>query len=334
MLSAHTGRTETFSHPPVRMTGGFWAAIYSFQLDRPPPELGGPLVLRVMPNRNTAARERIVQRTVAEEGYPTPRVVLDGFDEALGGSFMVMQRAEGVALLAGLDIGRALLGLPKILRRVARQLSIASVQLHDLDPQPVIALLEAAGVDIASMGVEGRLDEIRAAAGVPFAGFAELVTWLESRQPSLVPAVVCHGDIHPFNMLMNVDESFTLLDWTNANLCRREFDVGFTAALLHTAPVEVPKIAERPVAAVMAMLARRFIDTYRRMAPINLDVVEWFETLQYGRCLAAVAMAPLIGDGIVGDAHPFRKSAPAMLRQVRMITDVTIELSTPAAPER
>ena len=81
----------------------------------------------------------------------------------------------------------------------------------------------------------------------------------------------------------------------------------------------------------MGMLARRFIDTYRRMAPINLDVVEWFETLQYGRCLAAVAMAPLIDDGIVGDTHPFRKSAPAMIRQVRTITDVTIELSGPPA---
>ena len=280
-----------------------------------------------MPNRDTGVRETIVQRMVAEQGYPTPRVVLDGFDEGLGGSFMIMERADGVALLEGLAIGSALLGLPKILRRVARQLSIAAVQLHDLDPQPIAESLEAAGVDVASLGVESRLDEIRAAAGVPFAGFTELVAWLESRRPALTPAVVCHGDIHPFNMLMTPDESFTLLDWTNANLCRREYDVGFTAALLHTAPVEVPRIAERPVAAIMGTLARRFIDTYRRMAPINLDVVEWFETLQYGRCLAAVAMAPIINDGIVGDAHPFRKAAPAMIRQVRTITEVEIKLS-------
>jgi aminoglycoside phosphotransferase (APT) family kinase protein len=311
------------------MTGGFWAAIYGFELQQPPPDLSGPLVLRVMPNRNTAVRETIVQRGVAEQGYPTPRVVLDGFDEGLGGSFMVMERVDGVALLAGLGIGRALFSLPKILRRVARQLSVASAQLHDLDPRPIIKSLEAAGVDIASLGVEARLEEIRAAAKVPYSGFGELVAWLESRRPSLAPAVVCHGDIHPFNMLMTADESFSLLDWTNANLCRRELDVGFTAALLHTAPVDVPRIAERPVGAIMGNLAGRFIDTYRRMSPINLDVVEWFETLQYGRCLAAVAMAPLIDDGIVGDAHPFRKSAPAMLRQVRLITDVTIELATP-----
>ena len=44
-------------------------------------------------------------------------------------------------------------------------------------------------------------------------------------------------------------------------------------------------------------------------------------------------MAPLVGDGIVGDTHPFRKSAPAMIREVRTITDVTIELSSPAAEQ-
>lgn len=33
-------------------------------------------------------------------------------------------------------------------------------------------------------------------------------------------------------MLVTVDGSFNVLDWTNFNLCRREYDVGFTAALL------------------------------------------------------------------------------------------------------
>jgi aminoglycoside phosphotransferase (APT) family kinase protein len=151
-----------------------------------------------------------------------------------------------------------------------------------------------------------------------------LLAWLERRKPAFTPAVVCHGDIHPFNMLVNEDGSFTMLDWTNGNLCRREYDVGFTAALLQCAPIEVPRLAERPLAAFTGALARRFIDTYRRSALINLDVVEWFEMLQYGRCLAAVVTAP-IDDPIIGKNHPFRLSAKAMARQVRIITDVTIQ---------
>ena len=65
------------------------------------------------------------------------------------------------------------------------------------------------------------------------------------------------------------------------------------------------------------------------MAPVNLDVVEWFETLQYGRCVAAVATAALVDDGIVGPGHPFRVAAPAMIRQVDIITGVTIALPQP-----
>jgi aminoglycoside phosphotransferase (APT) family kinase protein len=287
--------------------------------------MSGPLVLRVMPDPAAAVRETIVQREVAEQDYPTPRVVLDGFDEGLGGAFMVMERAEGVPLLAGLNVGRVLLRLPTTLRLLAQQLSTATLRLHDLDPQPVVDSLAAAGIDVAALGTEVRLEEIRRAAEASSAGFDDLLRWLESRRPVSTPAVVCHGDIHPFNMLVTEDGSFSLLDWTNGNICRREYDVGFTAALLQCAPLEVPRVATRVVQAITGSLSRRFVDAYRKVAPINLDVVEWFETLQYGRCLAAVVTVPT-DDDIVGERHPFRLAAPAMVRQVRMITGVTIEV--------
>ena len=328
VVSAHAGARQAFAQRPTPMTGGYWAAIYSFELAQPPDDLRGSLVVRVMPRTGAAVVETIVQRTVASQGYPTPRVVMDGYDEALGGAFMVMERVDGVALLEELGIGRTLWGLPKTVRRVASQLSVAAVQLHDLDPQPVVDALETAGVDIASLGVARRIDEIRAAAETSLAGFDELLSWLDRARPSLTPSVVCHGDIHPFNMLMTSDGSFNLLDWTNANLCRRELDVGFTAALLQCAPIAVPSPARKPLAAFTGALARRFIDSYRRIAPINLDVVEWFEVLQYGRCVAAVATTPT-ADTIIGANHPFRVTAPAMIRQLRIITGVQITLPVP-----
>jgi aminoglycoside phosphotransferase (APT) family kinase protein len=329
VLSAHTGRREAFADPPVALVGGHWAAIYGFELSDPPPDLIGPLVLRVMPDRDTGLRETIVQRAVADQGYPTPRVVLAGFDDDVGGAFMVMERVPGVAPLDGLGLGRILPRLPATLRRVSQQLSSATLALHGLDPQPIIGALERAGIDIAQLGVAARLAEISAAAQSSFSGFEELLAWLNRHTPRLTPSVVSHGDIHPFNMLVNADGSFNVLDWTNANVCRREYDIGFTAALLQCAPIAVPRIGERALRAITGSLARRFIDAYRRTEPINLDVVEWFETLQYARCLAAVVMAPMAADGIVGPRHPFRISAPAMVRQVRMITGVRIEL--PAA---
>jgi aminoglycoside phosphotransferase (APT) family kinase protein len=325
VVSAHAEQPQRYAVPPTRMEGGFWAAIYGFELDHPPAGMGGPLVLRVMPNPDAGVRETIVQREVAEQGYPTPSVVLDGFDEGLGGAFMVMERVEGVPLLAGLNLSRALLRMPTTLRRLAVQLSTATLRLHELDPQPVADSLEAAGIDAAALGTDARLDEIRQAAATSSAGFEDLLRWLESRRPVSTPAVICHGDIHPFNMLVTDDGSFNLLDWTNGNICRREYDVGFTAAFLRCAPLEVPRIATSVVRAITGSLARRFVDAYRKVAPINLDVVEWFETLQYGRCLAAVVTMP-IDDKIVGERHPFRLAAPEMVRQLRTITGVTIEL--------
>jgi aminoglycoside phosphotransferase (APT) family kinase protein len=325
VMSAHAGSPQAFARSPAPISGGYWAAIYGFELDDPPAGSSGRLVLRVMPNASSARIETIVHRSVVEQGYPTPRVLLDGFDEGLGGAFIVMERVEGAQLLEGLRLGGALLSLPKILRRIARQLSVASVRLHDLDPQPVRVALEEAGIDPDTLGPQARLGEIRAVARTTSVGLDGVLAWLENRRPPFTPAVVCHGDIHPFNMLVGDDDSFNLLDWTNGCLCRREYDVGCTAALLHCAPIAVPRLAEGALRAVTGSLAHRFVDMYRKLAPINLDVVEWFETLQYARCIAAVASAAL-DDPIVGAKHPFRISAPAMIRQLRMITDVTVEL--------
>jgi aminoglycoside phosphotransferase (APT) family kinase protein len=324
VMSARAGTQQAFSRPPTPLTGGFWAAIYSFELAAPPHELSGPLVLRVMPTTGPVS-ETIVQREVAEQGYPTPRVVADGVDESLGGAFMVMEHVDGVQLLAGLGMGKLLLQLPATLRRLAHQMSTAALRLHALDPMPVVDALIAAGINVGALGVDARLAEVREAARTTSAGFDGVLTWLDNHRPAMTPAVVCHGDIHPFNMLVTPDGSFNVLDWTNGNLCRREYDVGFTAALLQCAPMEAPRIARRPVEGIAGALSHRFVDSYRRMAPINLDVVEWFETLQYARCLAAVATSPL-DHSIIGPKHPFRISAPAMIRQLTMITDTKIEL--------
>jgi aminoglycoside phosphotransferase (APT) family kinase protein len=328
VMTARAGSQQAFVRPPTPMAGGFWAAIYGFELADPPSEMSGPLVLRVMPI-DGAISEAIVQRVVAEQGYPTPRVVVDGNDSGLGGAFIVMEHVDGEPLLAGLGLGRLLLQLPATVRRLAHQMSTAALRLHALDPKPVTDALVDAGIDVGSLGVEARFAEVREAARTTSAGFDAVVAWLERHRPSMAPAVVCHGDIHPFNMLVAPDGSFNVLDWTNGNLCRREYDVGFTAAMLTCAPLEVPSIARRPVGAITVSLSRRFVDSYRKIAPINLDVVEWFETLQYARCLAAVATSS-IDDPIIGAKHPFRLAAPAMIRQVAMITETTIDLPAPA----
>src|SRR5229473_499977 len=95
---------------PVRIQGGFDAAIFGFTLDRVPPPLVGPLILRLGHSNADPERvklETVVQNTLAEMGFPAPRVMTTESDPGvLGGPFMVMTRLSGQTLVHGIE-GRA-----------------------------------------------------------------------------------------------------------------------------------------------------------------------------------------------------------------------------------
>src|SRR5579864_2505205 len=123
---------------PERLTGGFWAELIAFSLVAAPPGWEGELVARVMPDPALAAKETVVQAAAADAGVPTPAVRgAGGADEGLGRAFMVMDRADGVPLLAGLEGVGAILGAPGRLWRMPALLAAVMAQLHAVDPGPV-----------------------------------------------------------------------------------------------------------------------------------------------------------------------------------------------------
>ena len=87
---------------PMRIQGGFDAAIFGFTLDRVPPPLVGSLILRLSHADADPGRvklETVVQNTLAEMGFPAPRVMVTESDPGiLGGPFMVMTRLSGQTL--------------------------------------------------------------------------------------------------------------------------------------------------------------------------------------------------------------------------------------------
>jgi hypothetical protein len=102
-----------YAAPPERLTGGFWAELLAFRLVGAPDGLSGDLVARVMPDAAVAGKETAFQAEVAAQGFSTPAVHLAGGpDDGLGRAFMVMDRADGAPLLAGLDGVGAITRLP------------------------------------------------------------------------------------------------------------------------------------------------------------------------------------------------------------------------------
>jgi len=91
-----------YSRAPVRLTGGFWAELLAFSLAEPPDGWPADLVVRIMPEAFTAAKETTMQRCVAAAGFPTPAVrAAGGPGDGLDRAFMVMDRAPGGPLLSG-----------------------------------------------------------------------------------------------------------------------------------------------------------------------------------------------------------------------------------------
>jgi len=314
-----------YERQPEPMRGGFWAEIFSFSLANPPEGWPAELVARLMPDPGTARKEAIVQSAVAAAGFPTPFVrAYGGPDCGLGLAFMVMDRAAGGPALSGLDGGLTPPAVSRLLRQVPEQLSGSMARLHALDPDLVRGELEQ--VREVAVTVAGRL-----AAAEGFAaefGRPDLVRatrWLIDHPPAPAPDVICHGDLHPFNLLADGDR-LTVLDWSNALLAPRAHDVAFTALLLSEPPLRVPRWQRPLVQMTGGALARRFVRSYQRQTTTTIESGElrWHQAA--GCVRALVEVAGWVHQGAVGmrAGHPWLISGPAFARRLTTLTGVPV----------
>jgi aminoglycoside phosphotransferase (APT) family kinase protein len=270
------------------VTGGFDTRIYTFRLVGAPPALSGPLILRVLAAHHDpprALREQAIQNALAAQGFPAPRAPLATADPAaLGAGFLIMERRPGRPLLE-----RRGLGMAGVLVRAQRR-------LHALDPEPVRRAIEAAvpGGAEAHM-VEGHLArmETRIARGA-LLGLVPALGWLRANRPALEgPRVVCHGDFHPQNILVEGRREVTgVLDWPNMLFAERACDVAASRVILRYAPVGVagvPRHLRWLVRAARAVLVRRFMAGHRRAQPLDRGALRYYEALACMRGLTRVA---------------------------------------------
>jgi len=335
---------------PEPMHGGFWAELYSFSLAEPPDGWPEELVARVMPDPGAARKETIVQSAVAGAGFPTPMVRASGDPEdGLGRAFMIMDRAPGRPLLAGLDGAGAVASGLGLLQRIPVVLAEAMARLHALDPDLVRSELAAAAsadppdeadvtgqaalagglpdrVGYAPVTVPGLISVLAGHAGefgrTDLAGAAR---WLAAHPPAAAPDVICHGDLHPFNLLADGDR-ITVLDWSTTLIAPRAHDVGFTSLLLSEPPLDVPGWARPAIRALGRLLAGRFVRRYQRAARVRISAAE----LRYHQavvCLRALTeVAGWVHQGTAGErsGHPWLVCGPAFARRLYRLTGTPV----------
>lgn len=162
---------------------------------------------------------------------------------------------------------------------------------------------------------------------------ASAANWLLNHRPAHVDHVICHGDLHPLNILVDTAD-FTVVDWSGALLGPRAFDLAYTSLLLAEPPLVVPGPARWLVRTLGARLARRFVAEYERQsgAKVGADQMRWYEGLVCERALVEVATWQHRGQMDDRAGHPWITCGPAYAQRLRALTGVPITWLRPRGP--
>ena len=319
-----------FAERPIRLTGGFDTQIFAFRLAAALAAFSGPLILRLLdahhdPTR--ALRERATQNALADLGYPAPRVLLATADVTLlGGAFLIMQRLAGQPL-------------PKVrIGAIASVLAGFQARLHDLDPVAFLRAVTREGLEPRSFTFDAHLAHLadRASRG-RLGGLAPGLEWLARRRPPRPePRAVCHGDFHPYNILMTSAGVTGVLDWPHAIVADPPFDIATTLVILKLVPLDIADLAA-PLrwlaSAARPLLVGSYLRHYRRRRPLDREKLAYYEA---AACMKALVRAGELRGGLAGEPAPNVLFGSAFTERVlsrfRALTGITPTLPPAALP--
>jgi aminoglycoside phosphotransferase (APT) family kinase protein len=191
-----------------------------------------------------------------------------------------MDHAAGQPLLSGLNATTAIRQAPALYRRLPDHLAQAAAQLHhcpadgpDLDEQRESADIDAFLTRIADQAHSNDRPDL-----------ADLAGDLAGRTPD--SRVICHGDLHPFNLLSNGD-NWTLVDWSAAVVADPHYDLAFTTLMLANPPLGGPAPVRAIARSIGNKLAGRFLRSYEDLTsnPIDPERLNWGHTIHALRAL-------------------------------------------------
>lgn len=154
---------------------------------------------------------------------------------------------------------------------------------------------------------------------------AAVAGWMADHPSRPAPEVICHGDLHPFNLLADGDR-VTVLDWSTALLAPRGYDAGFTSLLLSEPPVLAPDWQRPLLRRFGRVLARRFLRDYQRQAGTTVEPGElcWYQAVVCLRALVEVAGWVHDGTASAHAGHPWLASGPAFARRLTVLTGIAV----------
>ncbi len=318
-----TARPELeFERRPTPLTGGFFAQMFRFSLRDAPETLEGELVARLIPDARLGAWEACVQAELTRQRFRSPAVRLTVPPTApLDRFLMVMDFVEGEPPLSGLTLARVATQIPRLARSLPDQLAVVTADLHRLDPEPLAQALEQldSGLPTTLAGfIQARIEM---AVAIDRTDLASAGQRLLDTEPATRTRVICHGDLHPFNLLV-ADDGMVLVDWSVSRIAHPAFDLAFTELMVGNPPIPMPTVAARLLRPVARGMTRRFLRTYRELAPPvpDLDdaVMTWHRRVHAFRALVELAGWDATGQRPTA-AHPWIVLEPDLVEILRTI---------------
>jgi aminoglycoside phosphotransferase (APT) family kinase protein len=293
-LRERLGAGVGFAEAPAPLSGGFDTTILAFRLSGAPTDWSGPLILRVMSRADSAPRvlrEAAVHAALVQAGFPAPRVLLHDTDLApLGLPFLVMERLRGETMWAAARRW----GLPAAFV-LPRELAELQARLHRLGGKGLRKSAQAFGVAPAVMGLPAELERLRRRlAREGLTGLLPGADWLLGNFPAPAQGeVICHGDFHPLNIMVEGGRLSGVIDWANVVIGEPAYDIAALRTIALYADLGIPAWARGLVTAARRLMVRRYMSVYRAAAPLETRNLSYHEAIRILSALAVAGEQPL-----------------------------------------
>jgi aminoglycoside phosphotransferase (APT) family kinase protein len=180
-------------------------------------------------------------------------------------------------------------GLPAVLA-MPRQLAELHVRLHRVSGGLVRDSARALGVDPAVMGIRADVERLhRRIAREGLTALLPAADWLVGNLPTPVQAeVICHGDFHPLNIMMEAGRITGVIDWANVVLGEPAYDVAALRTIAFHVDLGSPAWARGATSLARRLMVRRYMSVYRAAAALETRNLAYYEAI---RILSALTFA-------------------------------------------
>lgn len=269
-----------------QLKGGFDTDTFGLDLLGTPLGFPNRLVLRLFREKRESARvirESVIQNAVGEAGLPVPSIPLVTEGQLLiERPFILMERLRGTVLGSQMDDPSVISEFPELMANLQGE-------LHRIDSSEIRKLLTENSIDVQSMMPRALLRRITEMAELCGGDLKPLNRWLNENWP-IQPSnpAICHGDLHPNNLLFSDGKITGLIDWGNVLFTHPEFDIAITTLAISLGPMDEKKEQSAKLRESINQAKCEYLRVYQSSWFIDPTLVDYYGALRAAHAYSKV----------------------------------------------